>query len=202
VAWLGGSFDPVHNGHLAIAGAAAEQLKISRVLMIPAAIPPHKRDRRLASAADRMALLQVACASDSRLQPCDIELRREGPSYSYDTAVELRSQLGKEAALYFIVGADTLQDLGSWYRIADLAALCTFCAVTRPGSSLDPSFLKPLIGADAVERIAKHVIAAEPHPAASTTIREALAQGTAPEHLPAGVYEAIVDRSLYGAGGS
>lgn len=200
--WMGGSFDPVHDGHLAIARAAADKLGLGRVLMIPAAIPPHKRDRRLASGADRLALLSLACASDPRLQPSDVELQREGPSYSYDTALELRRRYGESTPLYFIVGADTLQDLASWYRIAELAELVTFCAVTRPGSSLDPEFLVPTIGNPAVARIAEHAITVEPHPAASTAIREALARGDVPDHVPPSVYAAITERGLYGAGGS
>jgi nicotinate-nucleotide adenylyltransferase len=202
VGWLGGSFDPVHDGHLAIARCAAEHLGLSRVLMVPAALPPHKRDRKLASGDDRLALLSSACRLDERLEPCPVELERGGASYSYDTALELSSRLGQDVSLFFVIGADTLQDLGSWYRIAELAALVTFCAVTRPGSSLDPGFLAPLIGEQAVTRIAEHVIEMEPHPAASTQIRERLARGEQPDQLPPGVYAEILARGLYGAGGA
>ena len=202
MAWMGGSFDPVHDGHLAIARAAADRLNLEQLLMVPAALPPHKRERRLASGEDRLALLAIACADDPRLQPSNVELLREGPSYSYHTALELRRRYGDDTPLFFIVGADTLQDLASWYRIAELAEIVTFCPVTRPGSSLDPEFLVSTIGAAAVARIAEHVIAVPPHPGASTAIREALARGEAPEHLPGAVHAAIVERGLYGAGGA
>jgi nicotinate-nucleotide adenylyltransferase len=170
--------------------------------MIPAAAPPHKRDRELASGSDRLDLLGLACSVDERLEPCSIELEREGASYSYDTALELRSRLGEDVSLFFVIGADTLQDLASWYRIAELAGLVTFCAVSRPGASLDPAFLAPLIGDEAVERMAANTLEMRPHPAASTQIRADLARGEEPEHLPPAVYEEILARRLYGAGGA
>lgn len=202
VGWLGGSFDPVHDGHLAIARIAADRLGLSRVLMIPAATPPHKRDRELAPGPDRLDLLGLACRIDERLEACSIELEREGASYSYDTALDLRSRLGEDVSLFFIIGADTLQDLASWYRIAELAELVTFCAVSRPGASLDPAYLVPLIGDEAVERMAANTIEMQPHPAASTQIRSDLARGQESRHLPPAVYEEILARGLYGTGGS
>lgn len=202
VGWLGGSFDPVHEGHLAVARTAAEHLGLDRVLMVPAAQPPHKLDRVLAPSTERLALLELACADDPRLVPCDVELDRPGPSYSFDTAVELQRRLGTEARLFYLIGADTLADLASWSRLPELADRVTFCAVTRPGVDLDPDHLLPLLGAERVRHLREHFVHMEPHPASSTAIREALAQGRRPEHVPAAVLAAIAERGLYGSSGS
>jgi nicotinate-nucleotide adenylyltransferase len=201
IGWLGGSFDPVHDGHLAIARAAADALELDRVLLVPARNPPHKTDRVLAPAEDRLALLRLAVAGDPRLVPCDAELRREGLSYSYDTARELLATLPAGARLYYVIGADTLADLPHWHRIAELCGLVTFCAVAREGVALDAAPLLPLLGPDGVRRIEEHCLRLPPHPASSTAVRAALVAGERPEHLPPGVWDEIVRRGLYGAGG-
>lgn len=202
IGWLGGSFDPVHAGHIAIARLAADRLELDRVLLVPAAIPPHKRDRRLASGEDRLALLELACAADERLEPCDVELQRDGPSYSYDTACELHELLGPDTELLYVIGADTLADLPNWHRTADLCALVTFCAVTREGTELDPEPLLPLVGEEGVERIRRHLLVVDPHPASSTAIRAALFAGETPDWLPDGVLAEIDRRGLYGRSGA
>ncbi|HZL99991.1 MAG TPA: nicotinate (nicotinamide) nucleotide adenylyltransferase, partial [Planctomycetota bacterium] len=174
VGWLGGSFDPVHAGHLHAARAAADALELERVLLVPAGEPPHKRDRALAAGADRLALLTIAARSDRRLQPCDVELRRPGPSYSVDTARELLDALPPGTRLYFILGADMLADLPRWRRPDELARLVTVCPVARPGTPLDVESLRAALGDEAVESIRRHVVTAPLHPASSTAIRAAL----------------------------
>lgn len=201
VGWLGGSFDPVHEGHLHIARAALERLGLEQVLLVPAARPPHKLDRVLAPGRARLALLEAAVADDPRLVPCDIELEREGPSYSVHTAEALRARLGPDVALFSIIGADTLLDLPTWHRIADLCRLVTFCPVTRPGVALDPSAVRAVAGDEVVARIAAHRVDVEPHPASSTAIRAAFARGEEPEHVPPAVLALIRARGLYGVGG-
>lgn len=199
--WLGGSFDPVHEGHLRIARLALERLGLEFVLLVPAARPPHKLDKTLAPGRARMALLDVAAADDPRLVPCDIELERDGPSYSVDTAEELLSRFGPDVELYSIVGADTLADLPTWHRIGDLVRLVTFCPVTRAGVPLDPSALAGVADAATIARIEAHRIDTEPHPASSTSIREALLRGERPQHVPPAVLARIRELGLYGAGG-
>ena len=200
VGWLGGSVDPVHAGHLHIALAAADALALDRVLLVPAGVPPHKRQRALAPGPDRLALLDIAARADRRLESCDLELRRAGPSYSVDTAQQLLAALPPGTQLFFILGADMLADLPHWHRIAELARLVTFCPVARAGTPLDPDALRSVLGDEAVARIRRHVVAAPVHPASSTAIREALERGERPEWLPPGVYEAIAARRLYGYG--
>lgn len=198
IGWLGGSFDPVHEGHVAIARAAIDALDLDRVLLVPAAIPPHKRDKRLAPGDDRLALLELACRGDERLVPCDIELRRQGVSYSYDTARALRDELGDDVELFYVIGADTLADLATWSRIPELARLVTFCTLRRAGDAVTTDHLAGLVDDESRARIADHVIDAPIHPASSTAIREALAEGRDPEHLAPAVAAEIARRGLYG----
>jgi nicotinate-nucleotide adenylyltransferase len=202
VGWLGGSFDPVHEGHLQIARLAADAFGLERVLFVPAGHPPHKRDRALAPAADRLALLALACRADSRFVPHDVELRRDGLSYSYDTARELLAELPPDSRLYAIIGADTLADLPTWHRIRELAALVQFCPVTRAGQPLQQAGIVAALGAEAAASIARHALDVPAHPASSTAIRAALARGERPQWLPPGVEAELRRRGLYGAGGA
>jgi len=202
IGWLGGSFDPVHAGHLHIARAAAGALELSRVLLVPAARPPHKRDRTLAPGPDRLALLEIACEGDERLQPHDAELRRDGVSYSYDTAEQLLQELPGGTELFMIVGADMLADLPHWHRGAELARLVRVCPVERPGHDPDPPGLAEALGEDVLRAIRGRALRPEPHPASSTAVREALQRGETPDWLPPGVLSEIRRRGLYGLGGA
>jgi len=200
VGWLGGSFDPVHEGHLHIARGAADALGLQRVLLVPAHQPPHKRDRLLAPDADRLALLRLACAGDRRLEPSDVELRRGGVSYSIDTARELLAALPAGTELCAIVGADTLADLPTWRQIGELLRLVSFCPVARAGQAPDPSPLLALAGPEVVEGIRRHVLRLPEHPASSTAVRAALLAREAPRWVPPAVLEEIRRRGLYGYG--
>ena len=200
--WLGGSFDPVHEGHLHIARGAAAALDLSRVLLVPAHQPPHKRDRILAPDADRLALLELACRGDPRLVACDLELRRGGISWSIDTARALLAAQPPGTRLFAIVGADTLADLPTWREASELLRLVTFCPVARDGREPDASPLLALAGAEPVDRIRRHVLHLPPHPASSTAVRAALAARGQPEWLPPGVLDEIRRRGLYGFGGA
>lgn len=197
VGWLGGSFDPVHEGHLYIAQAAADRFGLARVVLVPARAPPHKLDKTLAPGADRLALLELACADDPRLQPSDLELLREGPSFSVDTAEQLLAALPVGTRLLAVVGADTLADLPNWHRIGELAQRVTFCAVTRPGTPLETEPLLQALGAGAVAAIREHLLELPPHPASSTAVRAALAAGRDPEHVSPAVLAELRRRGLY-----
>ncbi|MCE5325084.1 MAG: nicotinate-nucleotide adenylyltransferase [Planctomycetaceae bacterium] len=131
LAYMGGTFDPVHNGHLAIARAVREHLGVDRVTFIPAANAPHKPGGAIASAADRLAMLELAVAGQPQLAISRIEIDRPGPSYTRDTLLELRRQAGTEPELVWIIGADMLADLHLWYHAEEVVDLATIVTAVR-----------------------------------------------------------------------
>lgn len=143
---LGGTFDPIHYGHLAIAEDCRDQLRLDPVLFIPAGDPPHKRYRAVTPATDRLAMVERAIAGNPRFQLSRLEVDRPGLSYSVDTVGSLRAQLGPETELFFIIGDDSLADLPTWREPARLLDLCTIVAVNRPGyPRFDLARLDPVI---------------------------------------------------------
>jgi nicotinate-nucleotide adenylyltransferase len=130
LAVFGGTFDPVHVGHLRAAWEASEALDAD-VLMVPAKIPPH-RPQPVASAAERAAMLRAALAGQDRLKLDLRELDREGPSYTYDTLASLRQEIGARRPLVLLIGADAFMGLSSWHRWRELFDLAHVCVLTRP----------------------------------------------------------------------
>ena len=133
---LGGTFDPIHFGHLRAAEEVADAFGLSTVLFIPAAKPPHKEEQELTSFAHRWRMLELALAGNPRFVLSDLEHRRPGKSYSVETLTQLLSQYGEDSLLYFIVGLDAFLALPTWHRYRDLFSLCHFVCVARPGYSL------------------------------------------------------------------
>ncbi len=148
VGLLGGTFNPVHLGHLRAAEEAAEQLDLERVLFVPAADPPLKRGgaQQLAPARDRLAWVRTAIADNPRFEASAIELEREGVSYTVDTLRALRKELAP-AELVFLVGQDAFLDLGLWREMEALPTLAHFAVVTRPpgGGRLADWLPEPLV---------------------------------------------------------
>jgi len=128
---FGGTFDPIHLGHLRAAENALEGLALDRVAFIPAAVPPH-RPQPSSSVLDRYAMTALAAAGHPRFAVSDIELRREGPSYTVDTVAALRAQ-SPEDEVFVIVGSDTYPEMSTWKDHERLFALCTVAVVSRPG---------------------------------------------------------------------
>lgn len=130
---FGGTFNPVHWGHLVLAQDALELFELNRVLFVPCAHPPHKTSADLAPAEHRMALLDAALEGDLRFEACDIELRRQGPSYTVDTVRELQRKF-PEVEIVFIIGSDSLMELRSWKDIYALLDICRVVTIARPGA--------------------------------------------------------------------
>ncbi|MCC6295582.1 MAG: nicotinate-nucleotide adenylyltransferase [Pseudomonadales bacterium] len=129
---FGGTFDPVHIGHLRTAVELREALGLKRVLLVPSARPPHRAPPR-ASAAQRFAMLAAAIGDEPGLVADDRELRRDGPSYTIDTLAELRAELGSDVALCLCLGMDALAGLASWHRWREFTDLAHLVVVARPG---------------------------------------------------------------------
>ena len=132
---LGGSFNPVHLGHLRAAEELREGQELDDVLLVPAAVPPHKAPADLAPAADRFAMVQLAIAGHPGFAVTDLELRRPGPSYTVDTLRELT--VGGDE-LFFVIGSETFLDLLSWREPRQVAALARLVVIPRAGSPFDP----------------------------------------------------------------
>jgi nicotinate-nucleotide adenylyltransferase len=130
---LGGTFDPIHLGHLRAAECAREALALEAVVLVPAGVPPHRQAPQ-ASALDRFAMVSLASAENPRFVASDVELRRQGPSYTVETLSELRAERPDDE-LVLIVGADTLPEMASWREAGRVFSLCEVAVVTRPGAA-------------------------------------------------------------------
>jgi nicotinate-nucleotide adenylyltransferase len=145
IAILGGTFDPVHYGHLRFADDVRRALGLAEVRLLPAADPPH-RDRPTASAADRLAMLELAVAEFPGLAVDDRELRRAGKSYTVLTLEELRVEF-PDSPILVLLGADAFRGLPSWRRWQELFDLAHFVVVERPGANLEAGLSAPLLAA-------------------------------------------------------
>ncbi len=144
---LGGSFNPIHNGHLTVARLVRDQLRLDQVLFIPSGDPPHKQDGSLAPATDRYEMVRLALTGTPSFHPSDIELQRSGKSYSIDTIRELQRQFGSSTELYFLIGLDAFLDLPHWKEPMELLRACWFVVVPRPGQSFRSLANMPLLPA-------------------------------------------------------
>ena len=185
---LGGMFDPIHIGHLRAAEIVRESLELDEVVFVPAGVPPH-RERPAAAGIDRYAMVAIATAGHRTFVPSDVELAREGPSYTVETVAELRERRpGAEVVL--IVGSDNLPMIAEWREPERLLELCTIAVVERPGSPPVPSGKVPPARLHRVEGSAL--------PIASRDLRERIRAGRSVRHLlPDGVADYIEKRSLY-----
>ncbi len=204
---LGGTFDPIHFGHLRLAEELGDQLGLSQVRLIPAKLPPH-RANPLVSAQDRLAMVRLAAAGNERLLVDDRELHRQGSSYSVDTLLELRAELGVRAPLCLILGVDAFVALMTWSRWEQLFDLAHVVVATRPGYVLDVDRLPEPLGsitrarrsqtlgkAPAGQVVAREIAALD---ISASRIREALAAGRSTRYLlPDSVLDYIRKRQLY-----
>lgn len=183
---LGGTFDPIHVGHLRAAENAAEGLSLDQVAFVPAHIPPH-RSEPLTSARDRFVMVALATAANPRFLASDAELRREGPSYTVDTVRGLKQERPEDEVV-LIVGSDTFAEMETWRDPDALFALCAVAVVSRPGTNgAHPPGGRPTL---LVEGPGLEV--------SSTDIRRRAARGGSIRYLvPDAVADYIAKRRLY-----
>lgn len=206
VAILGGTFDPVHNGHLRSAVEVRELLRFDQLRLIPAHVPPH-RTQPLATSAQRLQMLQLAIADEAGLVADGRELERSGPSYTFDTLTALRGELDANTALSLIVGMDAFAELHTWHRWRELLDVANIVVIARPGSAL------PTQG-DVAELLQQHrvdagdlhrhvsgtvaVVELTPLPISATAIRGLIRNGKSPRYLlPDSVWHFIREHNLY-----
>jgi nicotinate-nucleotide adenylyltransferase len=182
---LGGSFDPIHFGHLRAAENAREALALDQVAFVPASVPPHRR-APLTPARDRFAMVALATAGNPGFVACDLELERAGPSYTVDTLRALRA-LRPQDEVVLIVGADAFAEMASWREPEALFALCAVAVVERPGASLGPATGRPGLCVEGAGL-----------PISATDIRKRVAERRSIRYLvPDGVCDYIAKRGLY-----
>lgn len=193
---LGGTFDPIHNGHLVLADHCSRHQGLDRVWFIPSGNPPHKRQTTVESADVRRRLTEAAVAPyEPRFRTVDIELRRDGPSYTADTIQEIHEYAGPGVELFWIVGRDNLSELPHWYQPERIVEYAIVLAGGRPGAD-DPDDLPAWFR----ERLV--LLDGPDLDISSTDIRTALADGRVPaDLLPAEVASAILQGGLYGIRG-
>jgi nicotinate-nucleotide adenylyltransferase len=136
---MGGTFDPIHIAHLIIAERALDQLGLDRVIFVPSARPPHKREDAVTSVEHRLEMVRLAIEGNERLELSDIEVRRPEPSYTIETVRQFARELGEDETLHFIMGADSLAQFFTWKDPQALLEACEFVVVPRPGVDFEES---------------------------------------------------------------
>ena len=193
---LGGTFDPVHSGHLVVAEEARLRFCLDKVLFVPAGKPWLKINREITPAVHRVEMVKLAIAGNAGFELSTIEIDRPGPSYSVDTVAALQQKLGAGARIFFLIGWDTLAELPQWQQPSRLIQLCKLVAVTRPGLSRPD--LKSL--ETSVPGITQSVVWLDMPPLdiSSSDIRDRVAQGLSIHGLvPEDVESYIAEKKLY-----
>jgi len=191
---FGGTFNPVHWGHLAVADAAREAFGLDRVIWIPAGDPPHKPDLDLAPQEDRLAMVALAVAGDPTFDVSRLELDRPGPSYTLDTLRHFAAQGWPPERLFFLTGTDAMRDLATWHRPDEVLRAAQFVVAERPGTPL--ASLREVLPAAWFARL-------KPFPAprveiSSTDLRDRVRAGESLQYLvPEAVEQYIREHRLY-----
>lgn len=183
---LGGTFNPIHIGHLILAEEAYYKLKLDKLIFVPAFIPPHKNTQELVSAKDRLAMVKLAIEDNPAFDVSTYEIDAKKKSYSIDTLREFRSIYGDEAQLCFITGSDSLKDLFSWKNINDIFKISKFIVANRPGYP--------------IKEIPKEAdtVVITPIEVSSEDIRKRLKEGRSIRYIvPEKVRKYILDNKLY-----
>jgi len=192
---FGGTFDPVHIGHLIIAEEARVRMALDRVLFVPAKVSPHKLGHTFAPGRDRLRMLELAVGDNAHFLVSDVDLRREGPSFTVATLRSIGNQYGPQTRLFFIMGTDSLCGLNTWHRSQEILRLTRIIAVSRPGFNLDWPVLEDQVpgvssATDLLETISLGI--------SSTDIRSRLQQGLPIRYqVPATVESYIRQHHLY-----
>jgi nicotinate-nucleotide adenylyltransferase len=186
---MGGTFDPVHHGHLVAASEVAGRFGLDEVVFVPTGQPWQKTHGKVSPAEDRYLMTVIATASNPRFTTSRVDIDREGPTYTIDTLRDLRKQYGSTAELYFITGADALAKILSWKDVEEMFELAHFVGVTRPGFELSDEHLPE----DVVTLVTVPAMAIS-----STDCRARVAGGQPVWYLvPDGVVQYIAKRRLY-----
>ncbi len=201
IALFGGTFDPIHLGHLIVADEAAKHLNAEKIIFIPAKQSPLKGFLPQANDKDRFEMISRATVDRNKFEVSDYELRKPAPSYTIDTVRKFQADHDSATSLYWLIGADSIKDLEYWYRITDLIDICNITTMYRAGCKL-PDFtpFEAIWGKIRVEKLQQNVIQTSLIDISSTKIRNRLATGLdATDMLHSAVAEYIREHNLYKA---
>lgn len=188
---MGGTFDPIHHGHLVAASEVADRFALDEVIFVPTGQPWQKEGKQISPAEDRYLMTVIATASNPRFSVSRVDIDRGGPTYTIDTLKDLREEFADEE-LYFITGADALASIMSWHDWEEMFQLAEFVGVTRPGYELREDMLPPAIQ----DRV--HLVEIPAMAISSTDCRARAAAGRPVWYLvPDGVVQYIAKNSLY-----
>lgn len=193
---MGGTFDPIHLGHLAMAESAREIFELDEVLFIPSARPPHKAERKIETEAHRLMMTYLATKSNENFHVSPMEMLRDGLSYTLDTVDELERKFNHAAELFFIIGSDSMAELYTWHKSRELVSKAHFAAAARPGVEVNLDEVKEFFGDEGMEHI--HQFTTPGLEISSTDIRERIKAGRSIKYLvPEVVEEYIFKEQLY-----
>lgn len=183
---LGGTFNPIHLGHLVLAEEAKEKLGLDKVIFVPAYIPPHKKDEEIAQAADRSKMVKLATEDNPSFEVSPFEIDAKTTSYSVETLREFKRIYGEDTKLFFITGADSLGELFSWKELDEIFKLSQFIVANRPGYNV----------ANVPKEI--EVVTITPLEISSSQIRRKIKENKSIRYLvPERVREYVVAKGLY-----
>jgi nicotinate-nucleotide adenylyltransferase len=197
---MGGTFNPIHHGHLVAAGEALSQFNLSRVIFIPSGDPPHKNSNEEMIAEHRYLMTVIATSANNNFFVSRIEIDRKGKSYTVDTVKELREIYGENTSLYFITGADAILEILTWKKTKEIMELCSFIAATRPGYNISRiQDLKERLFEKTKNNTEKIFVMEVPALAISSTdIRQRVRENRPIDYLvPEGVSNYILKHGLY-----
>jgi len=195
---FGGSFDPVHFGHLLLAEQCREQARLDRVLFVPCNIQPHKQDGPRATDRQRIEMLQLGIAGHKSFEVSEIEMKRGGVSYTIDTLNELKADFSDDE-LFLLMGDDSLESFAKWKEPKQICELATIVVVSRPGSGdVDLDALKPFASDERFEQILQHKIASRNIDISSSDVRQRVNDGSSIRYLmPRSVEKYIETQKIY-----
>jgi nicotinate-nucleotide adenylyltransferase len=197
---MGGTFNPIHHGHLVTAQEALSQFKLDMVIFIPTGNPPHKTQNEVASAEDRYIMTVIATSSNSNFFVSRMEIDRRGNSYTIDTVRQLKKIYGSSSLLYFITGADAILEILTWKNTDEIVSLCKFIAATRPGYNLSriEDLRKRLFGNTVATDNKIYIMEIPALSISSTDIRNRVKHNRPIDYLlPEGVSNYILKHGLY-----
>lgn len=204
---LGGSFDPVHNGHLIVARSIAERRNLDSIVFLPSATPPHKKRTAQADAHHRAAMVNLAIADEPRFELSRFDLDREGPTYTIETVEYFKKRSANSnqpsgVDLFWIIGADWISEIASWHRAGELIDACNIVTASRAGCAApDWESLRNQLNESRVEKIRAGVVETPVIEISSTMIRDRVANRQSIRYLvPESVRQYIGEQGLYASG--